>query len=271
MLFQVKIKGGEPMRKRKLLSVLCGIAMLLTSLFAVGFWGCTQTTNDEGGSTMSSELFSTSEVAISSLYGNDSPAQRQEKLDAAYAKLDNDSPLAETMRTEYDQTILKKWYNYFLSMFVSSKSGHIQDVEQELPLENLRQVDEGHYYAVYKVKEAGWLYLFFNGIKNDEKNVLLHAGATLLSVKTLRHDDFDGIKAGDSLDKVIAVDPTARFMPENLTEGLVPHTRHLLTDGVLLITYTQTDDSFFVKDLQYNPEFQIGESAYKILPQDYPQ
>jgi hypothetical protein len=149
-----------------------------------------------------------------------------------------------------------------------SPRGAIQDIASELPLENLRQVDERHFYTVYKIKDGGRLFLFFEGNENS-----LRCTTTLYSERRLQKSDFDGIKAGDSLDKVIAVDPTAKCLREYFSEEehTSPMTRHLLTDGALRINYTLLDGAFFVKDILYGSEFQIGNFTCKILPQDYPQ
>jgi hypothetical protein len=183
-----------------------------------------------------------------------------------YAKLDNEVALESTFSTEYPAEILRKWYFYYV-MWGASSRDLIQDIASELPVDNLRQAD-GWHYSVYKIKDGGRLFLFFEGNENS-----LRCTTTLYSERRLQKSDFDGIKAGDSLDKVIAVDPTAKCLREYFSEEehTSPMTRHLLTDGTLYINYTLSDGAFFVKDLQYNPEFQIGEFTCKILPQDYPQ
>ena len=112
--------------------------------------------------------------------------------------------------------------------------------------------------------------------------------------KALEKSDFDDIHIGDSIDKVIALEPvTKEFEGDmNLSSSREPHTEGhgqtlLLKDGVLVIHYCIPADTerldWRITDMQFYPDFKVPVSEeyqgkeytivydYSILPEDFPQ
>jgi hypothetical protein len=247
------------------------LALLLLFLLAGCCAGCAPSENETGETTMPSNR-----SVPSSIFNQEEwLKQDQSKAAAAYAKLDNSAVLEDTFTKEYDLAALGKWYNYHLPMGFSSQSGTIQELAETLPVDNLRQLDERHYYTVYKITGGGRFYIFFEGDRER-----LRIRISMCAGKRLQKSDFDGIQKGSPLDAVIAVDPLAEAMKdEELRNRGKGYTTHLLTDGAIVIWYQWAEDneSLAVYSIDYFPDFQVmfeelssEKFQCKILPQDYP-
>lgn len=171
-----------------------------------------------------------------------------------------------------------------------------------VPVNFLRKTGPGQYYTVCKQKEGGYVYIFFDRPRvetdaakyatSDETNVFLTG--VLYAEKRLTYADFTGIARGDSIDKVILVDNAAAlsktfhewnaslYGQDYFHSGYAASSLHLLTDGILEVTYKITDDTLIVEDMMHYEDFNYmlsqcyrdyGEKYYmnlKVLPQDYP-
>ena len=171
-----------------------------------------------------------------------------------------------------------------------------------IPMDFLRKVDEKHYYTVVKVKDAGYLYVFYDTFDDAiDKTDITDVGAVYIE-KTLSYKDFEGINVGSSIDDVRNIDSgiyawelarevlyeDCRTDPYN--KDCLPGTDqpcdynsmvsiHLLTDGLLTIVYEKNGDSWIITDMKLSEDFifdssitpyTINEKQFKILPQDYP-
>lgn len=165
-------------------------------------------------------------------------------------------------------------------------------VNQVLPIECLRKVNEDLVYATYKVKDENgpqyFMYCFFTklnsgdeGAKEDTELWWL-TGRVMFAKKMLNHKSFDGIKVGSAISDVVAIDPLidiykpnkiAPFKHQKYDENLgkyVEYTEtpepvltftsyHLLKDGILCIGYTRNDDQseFTVSSIGFNDTFEM--------------
>lgn len=171
-----------------------------------------------------------------------------------------------------------------------------------IPMTFFRQVDDNHYYTVTKIKDAGYLYVFFEQKDNAiDATDITDVGAVYIE-KTLSYKDFEGINVGSSIDDVRNIDSgiyawelarevlyeDCRTDPYN--KDCLPGTDqpcdynskvsiHLLTDGLLTIVYEKNGDSWIITDMKLSEDFifdssitpyTINEKQFKILPQDYP-
>ena len=144
--------------------------------------------------------------------------------------VDNTADWQKTDRL--DEKAVEDWYNRSYTLGLSANRILLGEFDQKIPIRFLRQVDDLHYYTMYKVGEKGRLYVFFQGAVRGVDEVICYT-RSVYSEKRLKKSDFDRIKVGDSLDKVIAVDPTARFARKKISEGVTGVSVHLLSDGIL--------------------------------------
>ncbi len=170
-----------------------------------------------------------------------------------------------------------------------------------IPVNFLRKTGHGQYYTVCKQKDGGYVYIFFDRPREqsdytvysttDETNVFLYG--VLYAEKSLAYEDFQDVKAGDNINKVISIDNAALlsrtlfewnvslFGEEYYTNG-ADSSVHLLTDGILEVQYLIKDGELYVESMNYYEDYMYmtsglyrvtGETAYKnlkVLPQDYP-
>jgi hypothetical protein len=135
-------------------------------------------------------------------------------------------------------------------------------------------VNEGGVTSNYVMFKTGNIvsYAFYNkNIDPDRPRFFLS------SEKKLSKADFDGIGVGSTLDDVIKIDPVAEIAKDRDT---VRGTLHLLTNGLLLIGYSKTDNT--VEKVLYCPDFSFKAInnmlcmpteftvTYKVEPEDYP-
>lgn len=178
----------------------------------------------------------------------------------------------------------------------------------EIPITSLRMVDieTGKYYAVQKLENGGYIYIFFDQRYNVLKDEyysdprLFKAIGCVYMENVLTKEDFDLISIGDNIDKVAQIDSSVKVYEyanayresegfgklEDYTSKNKFSSRHLFEDGLLTIFYERADQysEYYVSDIVFSSDF-IFESPYlqeryegaasypkqfKILPQDYP-
>ena len=179
--------------------------------------------------------------------------------------------------------------------FAVLRDYHIKDRVDSVPIGFLRRVEDGMYYSVNKLYDGGYAYLFFEREKNADTQEYVtddltdvYLSGCIYMEKSLSKKDFANIAAGDSIDKVIAIDNAASIQKLNARwYQSIAHagmencmTKHLLEDGLLVIYYKNEGWDLIVKDIDFNEDFvfanQYDDSVrhytktYKILPQDYP-
>lgn len=196
--------------------------------------------------------------------------------------VDNSSPYNQKLKTEIDQSLLPDFASGLWPYNSSTISA--LDYQDRLPIELIRTVGEEflgdnrsytHGYTMNKVKDGGILYAFY-AITDDNGHIYFKMHNAAYVERVLTYADFADIKIGDPIDKVIALDPIARFTAQridmsNTVNGAL--SIHLLKDGVLFINYNNSDKT--VKRLRFSDNFQEADDPncpyrFDILPQDWP-
>ena len=144
------------------------------------------------------------------------------------------------------------------------------------PTPNVRKVENGenvHYYVMYMTEKGARYYLFY------DKNGYPYGYPVYLTAWHERRE-FEGLKAGDPIEKVERIDPTASvyrsyFRTFEQVEGNTAEEKneklwdlnqlyfsyplagvHYLKDGLLEIRYEFDDDGrYVVKSLYYDPDY----------------
>ena len=198
------------------------------------------------------------------------PTEAPEAAQERILKLvDNTADWQKTDRL--DEKAVEDWYNRFYFAGFSYGRVLLGEFDQKVPIRFLRQVDDLHYYTMYKIGEKGRLYIFFERDFPRPVDLITYA-CSVYSEKRLAKSDFDRIKAGDSLEKVIAIDPTARFAKNKYSMGEEGSSVHLLSDGILKFSYTKKENTFVVSEVVYNSEGilpkRFHDYHFRVLPQD---
>ena len=141
----------------------------------------------------------------------------------------------------------------------------LRQINEVLPIEFIRQIDEDHLYVVYKVRardDAIWYtYVFFERFAkrcNETHESWWRKGNVFYVAKALEYSDFADIHIGSTNAEVHAVDPV-------VYPGLYPDdypkepfkSYHLMKDGVLTITYSfePEADRPLVSAMDYDDSF----------------
>ena len=143
---------------------------------------------------------------------------------------------------------------------------------------------------------GGYAYIFFErerdlktGSYTTEDMTDVYATGCIYAEKRLDKADFNDVRTGDSIERVISIDHAAfitkqwadwnEALSEERTNLLI--SKHLLTDGLLAITYEYNGDELVVRDMEFSSDFVFISpylsqenieypKLFKILPQDYP-
>ena len=135
-------------------------------------------------------------------------------------------------------------------------------------------------YTVYRTDLGGYLYSFMQYDPKEAQTVVV---ATVLLSKSQPLQLYSDIKIGDSIQKVIELDPTAKYFKKNFDKYIRKSTFHLLTDGVLEYVYSE---DLIIEEINYYEDFVLPNYLledniqniylepwaydFMILPQDYP-
>lgn len=132
-----------------------------------------------------------------------------------------------------------------------------------------RRADDNKYYLVYDLDTGFRLFIYSSDLYDHLGfSVLMKHGAELLC-----YDDFKGLKAGDTIDAVCAVDPVAECYknhfdlykafayPQKEFNDDHPGSIHYLSDGILEIDYEMTESGEIrIRNMIYNED--------RILPDE---
>ena len=134
------------------------------------------------------------------------------------------------------------------------------DFNESLPIEFFIKVNDNTYYTVYETESGGLLYQFFSNGSNNIDKPRLGYRMSILSIKKLAYSDFGTVKIGSPISEVRAVDPSAEnfFHSYELSEGRYSYTTiHLMTDGLLKITYEETEgkDGFIISKVEHYEDY----------------
>ena len=145
------------------------------------------------------------------------------------------------------------------------------------PTTAIRSRDSETIYFVYMTDTGYRLYLF----ASYENNLHTPVGFPVVIGKLLSYDDIKGIKIGDSIEKVEAVDSVATLHKKQILDvwnlepiaaqahaenGYPCTTIHYLKDGILKIEYEmQYDQSLVVSNIAFSKDFQIRSANGKVI------
>lgn len=117
----------------------------------------------------------------------------------------------------------------------------------------LRKLDDLGYYSVHRVKQGGLLYIFY-----ADRGEKIRCKQWFYVQKPLSRTDFDEVKKGTRLSKIVKTDPAASVFVRR-GKGAKPQeydfafcTWHYLTDGVMLCTYEKKWYGYVVDQVQFH-------------------
>ena len=173
----------------------------------------------------------------------------------------------EDIQSIYPQDDLVLYFGVFGygELGESPNISSLRQINEVLPIEFIRQIDEDHLYVVYKVRgrdDAIWYtYVFFERFAkrcNETHESWWRKGNVFYVAKALEYGDFADIHVGSTNAEVHAVDPV-------VYPGLYPDdypkepfkSYHLMKDGVLTITYSFEPDADLplVSAMDYDDSF----------------
>ena len=193
------------------------------------------------------------------------------------------------MTTSYDAAqIIGMTYNACMFFKVTNSLMTAYQVNSLYPMEYARQKDETHFYVVYKIKQGGYYYMFFEyldmpGLPSSPTYVLTNV--TYIQNALSYADYADVLAEGTPYSELEKLDPAwsyYRWYNENWgnPDYRVVVTRQLLRDGMLYVD-SQPDETGvyritgaeFYSDYQepFAGEGDFTDMNYQIFPEDYPR
>ena len=166
----------------------------------------------------------------------------------------------------------------------NSLPGATEGIILRYPTEAIRQRDKMSMYFIYDTDTGYRLYLFF---RSDDW-YRCTSGYPVLIGDQHSYKDFEGLKAGDSIDSVCGIDSVADlyktyWLNYNKLNTVAVRSRaqygypvssiHYLTDGILRIQYDMPEDGkLVVSDIVYNKDYRLpdflGRSINYAVSQD---
>ena len=160
-------------------------------------------------------------------------------------------------------------------------------IQKRIPTSAIRLKDNGDMYSIYET-DGYRMYLFYD----RNLDYAFTIGFPVVVKELLQFSDFAGLKVGDSIETVEAVDPVAGLYRKLLTEvwqldakgakgqaayGYPCTSIHYLSDGLLKIEYDMPEDGVLViSGIEFAPDYiltdPIGRKVdYKIEEKDLPE
>lgn len=203
------------------------------------------------------------ETQMNTLPPNDQVKQTNTILNRA-----SDKPMQTLIQHTYTQKDLISFFFYTGS---DNFNTMIDVADQTFPVECLRRMEDFLAYTVYKTKENGLIYVFYEEIGNLFARYLFYA------TKPLLKEDFASIVPGSRLTDVEAIDEGSKIV--NAINQVPLKTKkcslHLVKGGFMKIDYSSPDfipSNFTVSDIQFIPNGEpIWGLRFKLLEQDYLQ
>ena len=173
----------------------------------------------------------------------------------------------EDIQSIYPQDDLVLYFGVFGygELGESPNISSLRQINEVLPIEFIRQIDEDHLYVVYKVRardDAIWYtYVFFERFAkrcNETHESWWRKGNVFYVAKALEYGDFADIHVGSTNAEVHAVDPVVYpgLYPDDYPKDPFK-SYHLMKDGVLTITFSfePEADRPLVSAMDYDDSF----------------
>ncbi len=264
---------------KRILIIYFFIIVLLTGCVETD--GKIQTSGSTGSSSQTQELSSNpSGFPISS-----SPEQTDYSL---FSNVDNTTDCDKIIKERKSIKDIFTFPGFGIYFSARAHSGYLETIDtvnQQIPIECLRQKENGDYYAVFHPKEGGRVYSFFT---KQDKYYLSHS---LYILEPLNKSDFELLKNGDQFSRVLSIDPAiqACYMYNALCNLFSISddtlcTVHHFKDEIWMISYQKTGSGDTEEDWRIEkierfsdhvivvnkPGYLIdGSYDYSILTQDY--
>lgn len=189
---------------------------------------------------------------------------------------------------------------------MSSIDTSLYTFNQDYPIEYIRKIDGNNILAIYKTKDPAnnivYMYCFFDNINADDKRdteCWVLKSHMLFACKKVSYSDFKDIKVGSDIKDVYTIDsvvskycnidnsfPYTVYTKEEVDINSIeiveedtkftPRSYHLLTDGLLTISYEYNDGTFSVSDISYSKDYRMydelskKEELRKVLEHELP-
>ncbi len=271
----------------KLVSIMLAL-MLLISMTACANQ---QTVESENTSLQisSSEISSSGEDIMSGIPPSEEQLQTQEILEKS--SMQDLHPLINHAYSQQD----------LLSMLYYNGSDNfntqLQNLNAKFPVECIRTFEDAATYCIYRLKEGGYLYVYFDSHYDGAPPydpTLKFARYVFVVKKKLTRSNFSHIKPGTPISEVEEIDPGRKLINEisPVAQGEM-ESCHMVENGFMKITYESTNKdmdrseisdikeyckTLVVKSIEFIPnggdvitDFYDQKVAFRILPQDYIQ
>lgn len=170
--------------------------------------------------------------------------------------------------------------------FYNLGSNNLSSILSAFPNGAWRDMGGGKKYLMYDTEAGSRIYIFFNAEDNYRKA----KGYSMISSKKLSYADMKALKTGQTMDDVMVIDPSAKYVEYlysfrsdrgieyDVTYNNQPITTvHLLTDGVMKLTYERSGEEgsyvYTITDIEYHNDFKMeghgGITDYRIAKEDY--
>lgn len=170
-------------------------------------------------------------------------------------KIDNTTPYEELITKTVDIHMFAQRYNPL-------GKRNINDVQEYVGIECLRNTDEGAWYSVHKVKQGGLLYVFYDNYDRNKKFSNKSIIRWFYVRERLSFSDFENLNEGvDTIDDVIKINEAEqiflniyRAYPDFIGEDVL-YTTHYLEDGILEVGYKLVDGKLIFSDIYLTGNF----------------
>ena len=205
--------------------------------------------------------------------------ERKAEYDALIGKAVSSKPYSDVIKNTVSDDILINHLDSIMNPWQS----HVEtpmSMNSRYKIELIRKIDDNRMYTIHKPESGGLFYSFY---------VYGGLDCTAYITKAQFYTNYSRIKAGSSINEVIAIEPATqayvdrnkRFAEIKNEEPPIRFTQHIiLTDGLLKLTYIRSGDTYkvermdyfddYMETVVYDEEFTCVYD-YSILPQDYPE
>ena len=192
-------------------------------------------------------------------------------------------PVEVDKQTDYKQLITRRYSleelgaKSWLVQFGTSYVLTMESVNENFPIECLRQMEDGRYYAVYMLEDGGLFYVFFY-----HDGFMYTYSHSIYWVPTVNPVGYSRLKGYLDLDTVKKYDEAIALLPEkNLLNCLAPgpnemQTLHYTKDGLISIDYVDEGDGIHLTasgpqlHSDYILEYKGHLLDFSVLEQDLP-
>jgi len=178
-------------------------------------------------------------------------------------RADNIVPADQLITKSYSfADFAHKYGAYFNARRFSGNVHSVLDIDEQYPIECMRDMGNGNYYAVYNIKEGGRWFLFF---PNDAGKLYSYS----VYVETpLDKTKFMKLRKGDNLPKVLEIDTPLSWLWNERKADSEFNSIGVLEDDSVMCTYHLFKDSIWLITYKIDPAL-LSIKSPEELPNDY--